>query len=279
MTKISLHSSVEGGRNRFPGVVPLLKIWSNRVSKAGVAVPGELMLQRSMGASMKQDVAAVAPTGSPADIGGKPSRVRTGVDWEYGVNALLALCILIVLGPLMAVVAALVYIQDRGPIFFAHRRIGRDGRVFPCMKFRSMAVDAEARLQHLLATDAEARKEWAADHKLRKDPRITGLGLFLRKSSLDELPQLFNVLRGEMSLVGPRPVVYAEAERYGRWFSHYCAVRPGITGLWQVSGRNEVSYRKRVAMDVLYSRRKSALLDFKILVNTVPAVLLRKGSY
>ncbi|AQR61181.1 sugar transferase [Brevundimonas sp. LM2] len=201
------------------------------------------------------------------------------MDWEYGVNATLAFIILIALAPLMCAVALMVFLQDRGPVFFGHRRIGRDGRTFACMKFRSMAVDAEARLQHLLATDENARLEWAADHKLRKDPRITGLGVFLRKSSLDELPQLFNVLRGEMSLVGPRPVVQAEAERYGRWFTHYCAVRPGITGLWQVSGRNEVSYRKRVAMDVLYSKRKSAGLDLFILLNTVPAVLLRKGSY
>lgn len=200
-------------------------------------------------------------------------------DWERGVNTVLALVLLLFLAPLMVTVAVLVWSHDRGPIFFAHRRIGRDGRLFPCFKFRSMAVDAEARLQHLLATDDEARAEWMADHKLRRDPRITTIGVFLRKSSLDELPQLFNVLRGEMSLVGPRPVVNAEAERYGRWFSHYCSVRPGITGLWQVSGRNEVSYRKRVAMDVLYSRRKSAVLDFAILLNTIPAVLLRKGSY
>ena len=205
--------------------------------------------------------------------------VRARLDWERVINSMLALVLIVALAPVMAMVALLVWGQDRGPVFFAHRRIGRDGHLFPCLKFRSMAVDADARLERLLATDEAARLEWVADHKLRNDPRITAIGVFLRKSSLDELPQLFNVLRGEMSLVGPRPVVFAEAERYGRWFSHYCSVRPGITGLWQVSGRNEVSYRKRVAMDVLYSRRKSAALDIQILLNTIPAVLLRKGSY
>lgn len=213
------------------------------------------------------------------DISADRSSDRARLDGERAINAFLALGLILALAPLMAIVALLVWAQDRGPVIFAHRRIGRDGRLFSCLKFRSMAVDAEARLQRLLATDEAAQLEWAADHKLRKDPRITAVGVFLRKSSLDELPQLFNVVRGEMSLVGPRPVVHAEAERYGRWFSHYCSVRPGITGLWQVSGRNEVSYRKRVAMDVLYSRRKSAALDMRILLNTIPAVLLRKGSY
>ncbi len=142
-----------------------------------------------------------------------------------------------------------------------------------------MAIDAEQRLQQLLATDATARAEWALDHKLKRDPRITPLGQFLRTSSLDELPQLFNVLRGEMSLVGPRPVVQAESVKYGSRFKAYCSVRPGITGLWQVSGRNDVSYRRRVAMDVLYARYKSLPLDFKILLLTVPAVLLKRGCY
>src|SRR5205085_5042530 len=121
--------------------------------------------------------------------------------------------------------------------------------------------------------------EWEKDHKLRNDPRVTKLGAFLRKSSLDELPQLFNVLRGEMSLVGPRPIVDAEAAKYGRRFRHYCAVKPGITGLWQVSGRNDTSYRTRVAMDCIYAQRRNALLDAKVLAATVPAVLIARGSY
>jgi exopolysaccharide production protein ExoY len=197
---------------------------------------------------------------------------------EYFLNALVALGGLVFLAPLMIVVALAVYLQDGGPIFFAHRRIGKDGRAFPCLKFRSMAVDAEARLAHLLATDPAARAEWTASHKLKADPRVTKLGDFLRRSSLDELPQLFNVLRGEMSLVGPRPVVHAESAHYGHWFDSYCSVRPGITGLWQVSGRSDVSYRQRVALDVLYVRRKCLAMDFGILVQTVPAVFLRRGS-
>jgi lipopolysaccharide/colanic/teichoic acid biosynthesis glycosyltransferase len=142
-----------------------------------------------------------------------------------------------------------------------------------------MLVDSDARLRQLLAESPEARAEWERDHKLRNDPRITALGSFLRRSSLDELPQLFNVLTGEMSLVGPRPIVTAEVKRYGRRFGHYCSVRPGITGLWQVSGRNDVSYRRRVAIDTCYAQRQSLALDLRILVATIPSVLLRKGSY
>lgn len=181
--------------------------------------------------------------------------------------------------PLMLAVALAIWVQDRGPVFFAHRRVGVGGRSFYCLKFRSMALDAEARLQSLLANDPAAAAEWAADHKLRNDPRVTPLGAFLRKTSLDELPQLFNVIKGEMSLVGPRPIVDAEIVRYGRRFSDYCKVKPGITGLWQVSGRNDVSYRTRVALDTVYAKHKSGRLDLWILVATIPAVLARKGSY
>ena len=199
-------------------------------------------------------------------------------DLEYFLNALLAAGALLFLAPLMIIISLMVFLHDGGPIFFAHRRVGRGGRSFPCLKFRSMATDAEARLEKLLAADPEAQQEWAASHKLRADPRITRIGDFLRRSSLDELPQLINVLRGEMSLVGPRPVVHAESAHYGHWFESYCSVRPGITGLWQVSGRSDVCYRRRVALDVLYVRRKSLAMDFGILVQTVPAVLLHRGS-
>ena len=129
------------------------------------------------------------------------------------------------------------------------------------------------------AWDPELRREWETTFKLRRDPRITALGAFLRKSSLDELPQLFNILKGEMSVVGPRPIVAAEVARYGRWYRDYCNVRPGLTGLWQVSGRNDVNYRRRVALDVAYARRRSLGLYLKIIIATVPAVLLRNGSY
>jgi len=200
------------------------------------------------------------------------------IDFGRVLNAAAAALLIVFIAPLLVVLAVLVRAQDGGPALFRQKRIGRDGRVFRCLKFRSMAVDAEVRLQRLLASDADARAEWDAQHKLKSDPRITPLGDFLRKSSLDELPQLFNVLVGDMELVGPRPVVEAEAARYGRRFRDYCTVRPGITGLWQVSGRSNTTYRRRVAMDVIYSRAKSPSLDLRILLATIPAVLLRKGS-
>ena len=197
---------------------------------------------------------------------------------EYFIHAALALLIILFFLPVMALVAAAVALQDGGPVIFAHKRIGRNGQPFLCYKFRSMRVDAEARLAELLAADPAAREEWARDHKLRRDPRVTPLGDFLRRSSLDELPQFFNVLRGEMSLVGPRPIVEAERVKYGRRFQHYCAVKPGITGLWQISGRNDVSYRTRVALDTCYAKNKNLGLDLYILVMTVPSVLRARGS-
>lgn len=217
----------------------------------------------------------------PTSMCGRP-RIANGFRDALLTRAMdfaVALVALLFFLPLMLLIAALIFVTDPGPIFFAHRRIGRDGRYFRCLKFRSMAVDAEARLADVLATDPVARAEWARDHKLKDDPRITRIGAFLRKSSLDELPQFFNVLRGDMALVGPRPIVEAEALRYGRYFAHYCSVRPGITGLWQVSGRNNVSYRRRVAFDVAYSRSRSTLFDVKILAMTVPSVMLARGSY
>ena len=195
------------------------------------------------------------------------------------MNVVVALAALLFAFPIMLGVGFAIFLQDGGPVLFAHRRVGRDGRAFRCLKFRTMAVDAEARLGDLLARDPQARAEWEKDHKLRDDPRVTRLGAFLRRSSLDELPQLFNVLRGEMSLVGPRPIVDAEIAKYGRRFRQYCAVKPGITGLWQVSGRNDTTYRTRVALDCLYAERRSLMLDAQVLLATVPAVLMRRGSY
>ena len=227
----------------------------------------------------------IAPSSQAAGVvvNSRASARRAGLDLHQaanrGMNVSLAALALLFFLPLMILVALAIWCQDRGPVFFAHRRIGRDGRKFPCLKFRSMAIDAQERLQELLANDPQARAEWERDHKLRNDPRVTKLGAFLRKSSLDELPQLINVIRGEMDLVGPRPIVDGEICKYGRRFNHYCSVNPGITGLWQVSGRNDTSYRSRVAMDCVYARSKSIGLDLKVMVATVPAVLLRKGSY
>ena len=190
-----------------------------------------------------------------------------------------SLLLLIVLLPLMAIIALVVFISSPGPVLFRQTRIGRGGAKFTCYKFRSMASDADERLRKLLASDPEARLEWERDQKLRNDPRIYPFGRFLRKSSLDELPQLFNVLRGEMSLVGPRPIVEAEIVRYGRYFGHYCSVRPGITGLWQISGRNDCHYRRRIAFDVIYVRKGRVGDNLRILAMTVPIVLNSKGSY
>lgn len=207
------------------------------------------------------------------------ARETIKLDLIRGLDVIIALTALLILAPLMLLLAAIIAIVDPGPIFFAHRRIGRGGQEFYCLKFRSMAVDAEQRLLALLASNEQAREEWARDQKLRDDPRITSIGQFLRKSSLDELPQLFNVLRGEMSLVGPRPIVQNEVNRYGRYFDHYCSVRPGITGLWQISGRNDVTYRRRVALDVTYTRLLTTKLYLRILAGTVPSVLFQRGTY
>ena len=201
------------------------------------------------------------------------------LDASRVADIVLASAMLAFILPLWLAVALLIKLQDGGPVIFAHRRLGRGGRTFYCLKFRSMVVDSDVRLAQLLQRDPLARAEWEADHKLRRDPRVTPLGNFLRRSSIDELPQLLNVLTGDMSLVGPRPIVGAEVARYGRWFGAYCAVRPGLSGLWQVSGRNDVSYRRRVALDRLYASRRSFGLYLYILAKTVPAVLMREGSY
>jgi Undecaprenyl-phosphate galactose phosphotransferase WbaP len=186
---------------------------------------------------------------------------------------------LVMLAPFFLFVALMVR-ADGGPAFFAHQRVGRGGKLFGCLKFRSMVIDSQARLEALLANDPTARAEWEATRKLKNDPRITRIGRFLRSTSLDELPQLINVLRGEMSLVGPRPVQEAEIDRYyGASAAHYMAVRPGITGLWQVSGRSETSYESRVALDVSYVSRPSLLADISILLRTPVAVLSRRGAH
>ncbi len=169
--------------------------------------------------------------------------------------------------------------HEGGNAVFAHTRVGRHGRQFRCLKFRSMVVNASEVLAELLASDEDARKEWQRDFKLRKDPRITPLGHFLRKSNLDELPQLFNVLKGDMSLVGPRPIVNEEIDRYGDKYAYYKATRPGMTGLWQTSGRNDLSYAERVDLDVRYVRNWSLWQDIVALLRTFPLFIKRNGAY
>jgi exopolysaccharide production protein ExoY len=195
------------------------------------------------------------------------------------IDIVISLFALVFFLPAFVAIAILVKIQDGGPIFYGQTRIGLNTCEFKCYKFRSMVLNSDEVLKHLLNTDPVAYREWQADHKLRNDPRITRIGKFLRKTSLDELPQLFNVLVGEMSLVGPRPIIHSEIVKYGRSFKKYASVLPGVTGLWQVSGRNDVSYRRRVALDRLFAKRKSVRLYFYILFMTVPAILLQKGSY
>ncbi len=189
-----------------------------------------------------------------------------------------AAAFIVALFPVLLTLALLTKL-DGGPALFRHRRIGAGGRTFECLKFRTMRVDAERRLKELLDSDPVAREEWQKDFKLRDDPRVTPIGKFLRQTSLDELPQLFNVLKGDMSLVGPRPIVSAEIPRYGAAMRDYLRCRPGITGLWQVSGRNDVDYRTRVELDCRYVREWGLTTDFLILVRTVGVVLRRSGAY
>jgi Undecaprenyl-phosphate galactose phosphotransferase WbaP len=188
-----------------------------------------------------------------------------------------AVILLALLAPLLAVLSVLLRL-DGGPALFRHRRIGAAGCTFGCFKFRTMVTDADRVLQRVLAEDPAAAEEWAATQKLRDDPRVTRLGRFLRRSSLDELPQLFNVLRGEMSLVGPRPIVQAEIARYGDDIDFYYETKPGLTGLWQVSGRSDTSYARRVRLDVWYVRNWTLWHDIAILLKTIPAVFLQRGA-
>jgi Undecaprenyl-phosphate galactose phosphotransferase WbaP len=192
---------------------------------------------------------------------------------------LFAALVLLVLGALPLLYIALRIRRDGGPAMFAHQRVGQSGKVFPCFKFRTMQVDAEERLRELLANDPAARAEWEREFKLRNDPRITPIGQFLRRTSLDELPQLFNVIRGEMSLVGPRPVIRAELARYGDDVDYFLMVRPGMTGLWQVSGRNDTGYDTRVYLDTWYVKNWSLWYDIAILFKTIRVVLNREGAY
>jgi UDP-galactose-lipid carrier transferase len=190
----------------------------------------------------------------------------------------LAVSLMVLLLPLFLIVALIIRL-DGGPTFYGQVRVGRGGRPFRCLKFRSMVHHADKVLADLLAWDPEAAHEWECDFKLKDDPRITRLGRFLRRSSLDELPQILNVLRGDMSFVGPRPIVEAEVGRYREDIDLYYLVRPGITGLWQVSGRNSLSYDERVALDVRYVLNWSLRFDLLILLRTLPAVMRKTGAY
>ncbi len=189
-----------------------------------------------------------------------------------------AICLFLLL-PLFVLVAASIWAVDRGSPFYSHRRLGRGGKTFGCLKFRSMRMNGDEILSRHLAENPAALAEWTQSRKLKNDPRITVIGHVLRKTSLDELPQLINILRGEMSLVGPRPIVEAEVEKYGDAASAYFAVRPGLTGMWQISGRSDTTYAERVRLDRHYVESRSFSGDIMIILRTVPAVFLVKGSY
>ncbi|CDO35058.1 Exopolysaccharide production protein exoY [Novosphingobium sp. KN65.2] len=207
-----------------------------------------------------------------------PSSILATILWRL-FDIVVAVALLVFALPFLVLLSAVLLVSDPGPLFYRHRRIGFRGRYFDCIKFRTMKVNGDAILAAHLRRNAAARQEWNATRKLRNDPRVTGIGALVRKLSLDEFPQLINVLRGEMSIVGPRPIVEAEVERYGRHFEHYCFVPPGLTGLWQTSGRSDTSYQQRVSLDVAYVSRKGLLLDTWLICKTVPTVMLARGSY
>jgi len=203
---------------------------------------------------------------------------RSAATGKRIVDVLGAIVLGLVFSPLILTILFLMR-KSGGTVIYRHRRVGRRGEMFSCLKFRTMVPNADQVLRDLLEKDPDLRAEWIRDHKLRNDPRVTRLGRFLRRTSLDELPQILNVLGGEMSLVGPRPVVREELLRYGRNVGTYLSAKPGITGLWQVTGRNDTDYRRRVVLDTYYVRNQGILLDLFILIKTTGVVLGGTGAY
>lgn len=181
--------------------------------------------------------------------------------------------------PLGAVLALMVKIDSKGSPIYRQERIGKDGKPFMIYKFRTMVDNADELLDTYLRKNPELAEEWKKNQKLKNDPRLTRAGRFLRKTSLDELPQILNIIQGDMTLVGPRPIVESEKEKYGRFFDEYCEVRPGLTGLWQTSGRNDTTYSQRVAYDHYYINHWTIWLDFWIMGKTIPVALIGRGAY
>ena len=189
--------------------------------------------------------------------------------------------ILVICLPLFFIIAILIKLSSRGSIFFFQERIGKNNVRFKCIKFRTMYPESKDILENLLIKDNKLRLEFEENHKLKNDPRITTIGKFLRKTSLDELPQFINVLRDEMSIVGPRPIVKEEKKRYGKNLKNFLSIKPGITGLWQVSGRNNLSYKRRVELDLIYIKNLNFLMDIRIIIRTFGVILfpLDRGAY
>jgi len=224
------------------------------------------------------EAALVRPRAKKARPVARAGPAKPGLSLDRVFDIVLAGFLLVVLLPVLLLLAITVRATSAGPSIFGHQRVGMNGRRFTCYKFRTMYVGAEKRLERLFRKNPSLREEWLRDHKLTNDPRISIIGGFLRKSSLDELPQLYNVLIGDMSIVGPRPIIDDEVPKYGRFIQHYLSVKPGLTGLWQVSGRSCTTYRRRVACDVHYVRSKSTLSDIRILAATVPVMLTGRGA-
>jgi lipopolysaccharide/colanic/teichoic acid biosynthesis glycosyltransferase len=207
--------------------------------------------------------------------------VQTSICWllaKRAMDIVGSIALLVLLAPLFLILSALTRLSG-SPVFFSQQRIGRNGLPFKCLKFRTMIPEAEKALVKLLQSRPELQREWQQTCKLREDPRVTRIGAFMRRSSLDELPQLLNVLRGEMSLVGPRPIVEDELKIYARAARWYLAARPGMTGLWQISGRSDTGYRRRIALDTYYVRNQRLLLDLLILLKTIGVVARGGGAY
>ena len=205
------------------------------------------------------------------------------MSWNLGIKRLMELFIVITGGivvlPFLLIIALLVKISSPGPVIYKHKRLGMNGEHFYVYKFRSMVINADQRLKQIIDSDPAVKKEWEESHKLQKDPRITGIGRFLRRSSIDEFPQLINIIKGEMSLVGPRPIVDSEVERYGEDYKRIFSIKPGLTGLWQVSGRSNTNYAERVAYDTYYLQSWSVWLDLWVLYKTFGVVIRGRGAY
>tara|TARA_B100000989_G_scaffold133506_1_gene99173 strand:+ start:2472 stop:3125 length:654 start_codon:yes stop_codon:yes gene_type:complete len=196
-------------------------------------------------------------------------------------DLLFSLLFLVACLPLFLMISLFIKLSSRGPIFFLQERIGKNNIPFKCIKFRTMYPEAKDILENLLAKDDKFKEEFEKNHKIKNDPRITTIGKFLRKSSLDELPQFINVLRNEMSIVGPRPIVKEEKAKYGKNLKKFLSIKPGITGLWQVSGRNNLTYKRRVFLDLNYVRNHNFLMDIRIIIRTFGVILfpLDRGAY
>ncbi|TQV64339.1 MAG: sugar transferase [Sulfurovum sp.] len=209
------------------------------------------------------------------------SQNNTYTFFKRSFDIIFSLFAILLFSPIFLIIAVLIKINSpKGEIIFGHKRIGKDGKLFKVYKFRTMVPNAENILQELLKNNPEKKEEYEKDFKLKDDPRIIPIvGNFLRKSSLDELPQFFNSLIGNMSIVGPRPIIQAEIEKYGKYANKLFSVKPGVTGLWQVSGRNDISYNERVNLDMNYIDKKNLFEDIRIIFETVRVMLFRKGAY